>query len=88
MQELIGVRMTLWLVLPGRHNFTNLARYSPTSDRTHRSWAQKSVSWVQLNSTLVLHLQDQQTPSRNGILDADAVFMPKYGTHTPDLASY
>ncbi|WP_164473524.1 transposase [Deinococcus psychrotolerans] len=80
--------MTLWLVLPGRHNFTNLARYGPISDRTHRSWAQKPVPWVQLNSTLVLQAQDQQTLRCGGILGVDAVFIPKYGNHTPDLASY
>jgi hypothetical protein len=80
--------LTLWLVIPGRHDFTNLARYGPTSDRTHRSWAKKPVPWVQLNSTLVLQAQDQQTLSRSGILGVDAVFIPKYGTHTPDLASY
>ena len=46
------------------------------------------MPWVQLNSTLVLQAQDQQTLSRGGILGVDAVFIPKYGTHTPDLASY
>jgi hypothetical protein len=79
---------TLWLVLPGRDNFTNLARYGPTSDRTHRSWAKKPVPWVQLNSTLVLQAQDQQTLHLGGILGVDAVFISKYGNHTPDLASY
>ena len=33
-QTYLRLLMTLWLVLPGRHNFTNLARYGPTSDRT------------------------------------------------------
>jgi len=46
------------------------------------------VPWVQLNSTLVLQAQDQQTLSRGGILGVDAVFIPKYGSHTPDLAPY
>jgi len=87
-QVYLRLLLTLWLVIPGRHNFTNLARYGPTSDRTHRSWAKKPVPWVQLNSTLVLQAQDQQTLSRGGILGVDAVFIPKYGTHTPDLASY
>ena len=87
-QTYLRLLLTLWLVLPGRHNFTNLARYGPTSDRTHRSWAQKPVPWVQLNSTLVLQAQDQQTLHRSGILGVDAVFIPKYGSHTPDLASY
>jgi len=87
-QAYLRLLLTLWLVLPGRHNFTNLARYSPTSDRTHRSWAQKLVPWVQLNSTLVLQAQDQQTLHLGGILGVDAVFIPKYGSHTPDLASY
>ena len=87
-QVYLRLLLTLWLVIPGRHNFTNLARYGPTSDRTHRSWAKKPVPWVQLNSTLVLQAQDQQTLSRSGILGVDAVFIPKYGTHTPDLVSY
>ena len=68
-QAYLRLLLTLWLALPGgRHNFTNLARYGPTSDRTHRSWARKQVPWVQLNSTLVLRLQDQQTLHRGGIL--------------------
>ncbi len=87
-QAYLRLLLTLWLVLPGRHNFTNLARYGPTSDRTHRSWAQKPLPWVQLNSALVLRAQDQQTLSCGGILGVDAVFIPKYGSHTPDLASY
>ncbi|WP_407538641.1 transposase (plasmid) [Deinococcus radiomollis] len=87
-QAYLRLLLTLWLVLPGRHNFTNLARYGPTSDRTHRSWARKPMPWVQLNSTLVLQAQDQQTLHLGGILGVDAVFIPKYGNHTPDLASY
>ena len=87
-QAYLRLLMILWLALPGRHNFTNLARYGPTSDRTHRSWARKPVPWVQLNSRLVLQAQDQQTLHRGGILGVDAVFIPKYGSHTPDLASY
>ena len=87
-QAYLRLLLTLWLVLPGRHNFTNLARYGPTSDRTHRTWARKPVPWVQLNSTLVLQAQDQQTLHLGGILGVDAVFIPKYGNHTPDLASY
>jgi hypothetical protein len=87
-QAYLRLLLTLWLVLPGRHNFTNLARYGPTSDRTHRSWAKKPVPWVQLNSTLVLQAQDQQILNGSGILGVDAVFIPKYGNHTPDLASY
>ena len=81
-QAYLRLLMILWLALPGRHNFTNLARYGPTSDRTHRSWARKSVPWVQLNSRLVLHAQDQQTLHRGGILGVDAMFIPKYGSHT------
>ena len=87
-QAYLRLLLTLWLVLPGRHNFTNLARYGPRSDRTHRTWARKPVPWVQLNSTLVLQAQDQQTLHLGGILGVDAVFIPKYGNHTPDLASY
>jgi len=87
-QAYLRLLLTLWLVLPGRHNFTNLARYGLASDRTHRSWAQKSVPWVQLNSALVLQAQDQQTLSCSGILGVDAVFIPKHGNHTPELASY
>ena len=88
LQVYLRLLLSLWLVLPGRHNFTALAGYGPFSDCTHRTWAQKPVPWVQLNSTLVLRLQDQKTLVRSGILGVDAVFIPKYGSHTPDLASY
>ena len=43
---------------------------------------------MQLNSRLVLRLQDQQTLHCGGILGVDAVFIPKNSSHTPDLASY
>ena len=38
-QAYLRLLLILGLVIPGRHrhNFTNLARYGPTSDRTHRS---------------------------------------------------
>ena len=36
-QAYLRLLLILWLVIPGRHNFTNLARYGPISDRTHRS---------------------------------------------------
>ena len=62
-QAYLRLLMILWLALPGRHNFTNLARYGPTSDRTHRTWARKPVPWVQLNSTLVL--QDRKSTRLN-----------------------
>ena len=39
LQAYLRLPMILWLVLPGQHNFTNLARYGPRSDRTHRTWA-------------------------------------------------
>lgn len=87
-QAYLRLLLTLWLVIPGRHTFTNLARYAPTSERTHRSWAQKPVPWVPLNSALVLQAQDQQILSHTGILGVDAVFIPKHGQHTPELASY
>ena len=87
-QAYLRLLLILWLALPGHHNFTNLARYGPRLDRTHRSWAKKPVPWVQLNSTMVLQAQDHQTLYRGSILGVDAVFIPKYGNHTPDLASY
>ena len=43
---------------------------------------------MQLNSLLVLQVQDQQTLHLGGILGVDAMFIPKCGSHTPDLASY
>ena len=38
--------------------------------------------------TGALGATEQQTLHRGGILGVDAVFIPKYGSHTPDLASY
>ena len=87
-QAYLRLLLSLWLVIPGRHTFTTLARYHMVSERTHRTWARKTVPWVPLASTLVLQAQDQTTLSRTGMLGVDAVFIPKYGTQTPDLASY
>ena len=35
-----------------------------------------------------MQAQDQQILSHTGILGVDAVFIPKHGQHTPELASY
>lgn len=84
----LQILLMLWLVIPGRINFTNKARYHPITEKTHRNWSGKPVPWVQLNATLVLQAQDQQLLSRRGALGVDAVHISKYGQHTPDVASY
>lgn len=87
-RKYLQLLLTLWLVIPGNYNFTNLARYHRTTERTHRKWFQKAVPWVQLGSHLVLQAQDQKILSQKGIVAIDAVFIPKYGKATPDLASF
>lgn len=84
----LQVLLALWLAIPGRLNFTNLARYGSPSERTHRHWFQKSLPWVDLNAQLVLQLQDQQRLGEGGILGIDAVFITKYGRSTPDVAPF
>ena len=80
--------LVLWLAIPGRLNFTNLARYGAPSERTHRAWFQKPLPWVELNAQLILPLQDQQHLGSTGILGIDAVFINKHGRRTPDVAQF
>lgn len=80
--------LVLWLAVPGRLNFTNLTRYGGPSERTHRNWFQKPLPWVELNSAVVLHLQDQQRLGTTGIIGVDAVFINKNGRHTPDVSQF
>jgi len=84
----LQVLLVLWLVVPGRLNFTNLARYSGPSERTHRSWFQKPLPWVELNTSLILHLQDQQCLGSKSIIGIDAVFIDKNGRCTPGVAQF
>lgn len=80
--------LVLWLAVPGRLNFINLARYGAPSERTHRNWFQKPLPWVELNTHLILQMQDQQRLGRKGIIGIDAVFINKNGHCTPGVAQF
>ncbi|CAM3469342.1 transposase [Deinococcus saxicola] len=84
----LQVLLVLWLVVPGRLNFINLTRYGGPSERTHRVWFQKPLPWVELNTSLILQMQDQECLGSTSILGIDAVFINKNGRCTPGVAQF
>jgi putative transposase len=42
-QTFLTTLLTLWLVIPGRINYANLARFAPQTEKTFRNWFAKSL---------------------------------------------
>ena len=78
----------LWLAIPGRINYANLARFSGKHEKTFRNWFSKPLDYVKLNSCLVEVLQTEQCLSKKLVLAIDASFIQKSGKHTPELGKY
>ena len=87
-QHFLGLLFTLWLAIPGRINFLNLARYSGKSEKTFRNWFEKPLDWLSLNTALIQHLQHGNLIGKRAILGIDASFIPKAGNSTPGLGKF
>ena len=73
----------LFTSLPGRLNFSNMARYGVYSEKTYRTHFEADFSFFQFNRLLI-----EQTCSEHRILAADCSFVPKSGTHTPNRGKF
>lgn len=70
----------LWMVIRGRYNFVNLARYGEYIEDTYRNNFARPFDFLTFNQQLV-----EQSLSQNCILAFDPVFIPKSGKHTPGV---
>jgi Transposase DDE domain len=77
-----------WLVIPGRINFSNLARFSKLSEKTFRNWFVKAMEWLKLALSLVKFLQDRGLVGKEFILGIDTSFCDKSGKKTPGIANF
>ena len=76
---------TTILALRGKVNFRNLSRYSDMSARTYARQFDQPFDFIGLNRALI----DQVLPrDRPRLVVFDPCFIPKAGTHTPDLAYF
>lgn len=82
------VLVRLWLVLPGRVNYANLARFSGKSEKTFRSWFGKPFNFLAVNSCLVSVAQGQGHFGKTLAVVIDSSHVSKSGKHTPGLAKY
>jgi hypothetical protein len=80
--------LPLILVIPGRINFTNLARFSTISEKTFRNWFEKVVEWLKLALALVKFLQDRGLVGKEFILGIDTSFCDKSGKKTPGIGNF
>jgi hypothetical protein len=95
---LVGIRKTqrvfligllrLWLVIPGRINYANLARFSGKSEKTFRNWFRKPFDFVAVTSSLVSLAQAQGHLGKTLALVIDSSHVRKSGKHTPGLGKY
>lgn len=84
MEMLLG----LWLAIPGRINYANLERFSDLSERSYRSWFDKPVEWVGINSGLVVQLQEQGKMGKRLIMGIDTSNVSKSGKCTPGVGKF
>lgn len=84
----IKLLVSLWLAIPGRINYANLARFSGKNEKTFRNWFAKPLDFVMVNSRIVEILQEERHLSKRFVLAVDASFINKSGKATPDLSKY
>jgi SRSO17 transposase len=84
----IGLLFKLWLAIPGRINYANLARFSEKNEKTFRNWFAKPMDFVAVNSSLVEIVQTESKMGKSMVLAIDASFIRKSGKHTPELGKY
>lgn len=78
----------LWLVIPGRINYANLARFSGKSEKTFRSWFGKPFDFLVVNGCLVRLAQEAGYLGKTLALVIDSSHICKSGKHTPGLGKY
>jgi putative transposase len=78
----------LWLVIPGRINYANLARFSGKSEKTFRTWFGKPFDFLVVNSCLVTLAQEARYLGKTLALVIDSSHIAKSGKHTPGLGKY
>jgi hypothetical protein len=87
--EQLGIRRTqrtfllqllrLWLVIPGRINYANLARFSGKSEKTFRNWFRKPFNFLAVNSCLAILAQEQGHLGKTLALVIDSSHIDKRG---------
>jgi IS4 transposase len=82
------VLFRLWLVIPGRINYANLARFSGKSEKTFRTWFGKAFDFLAVNSCLVRMAQARGHLGKTLALTIDSSHISKSGKHTPGLGKY
>lgn len=86
--QFMELLLSLWLAIPGRINYANLARFSGKNEKTFRNWFSKSMDYVGVNSCLVEILQTEAKIGKSLVLAIDASFIRKSGKYTPELGKY
>ncbi len=79
---------SLWLAIPRRINYANLARFSSKNEKTFRNWFAKPINFLVMNSCVVETLQVEAGLGKKLVVAIDASFITKSGKHTPELGKY
>ena len=73
----------LFISVPGRVNFLNMARYGRYCEKTYRTHFEADFDFFEFNRLLI-----DQTCTAHRIIAADCSFVPKSGKHTPYLGTF
>jgi putative transposase len=87
-RQFLKLLIKLWLAIPGRINYANLARFSGKNEKTFQNWFRRPLDFISVNSCLVKVLQEEQRLGKRFILGVDASFINKSGKATPELGKY
>jgi putative transposase len=84
LEQVIGVI----LAIPGRINYLNLERYSNRSEKSYRTWFEKPLDWLSINSEIVVEMQTRGLMGKTLVMAVDGSFINKAGKHTPELGKF
>ena len=73
----------IMLTCRGRHNFTNLARYSSLDEATIRNQFAKPFDFLSFNNHLINSLESEER-----IIAFDPSYLPKSGKHTAGIGKF
>lgn len=73
----------LFISLPGRVHFLNMARYGTYTEKTYRTHFEADFDFFEFNRLVI-----EQSCSPHRILAADCSFLPKSGTKTPHRGKF